>query len=139
MKRLFLFCLALILSIPALARAEGRAAADDGAIRPDLTAVEATRLMGNGINLGNTMEACDYTRGHFSDDPTEYETCWGQPQTTPEMLAAMKAAGFDTVRIPVAWMTNATPMPFEMKDYAIDEAYLARVREIVDYAREAGM
>lgn len=27
-------------------------------IRKELTAVELTRLMGNGINLGNTMEAC---------------------------------------------------------------------------------
>lgn len=139
MKRAFLFCLALLLSIPALARAEARAAGDDGSLRPALTAVEVTRLMGNGINLGNTMEACDTTRGHFSDDPAVYEACWGQPETTPQMFAAMKAAGFDTVRIPVAWMTNATAMPFQMKDYAISEAYLARVRQIVDYARDAGM
>ena len=59
--------------------------------------------------------------------------------TTPEMLLAMKQAGFDTIRIPVAWMTNASAMPFEMKDYTLDTAYLARVREIVDYARGAGM
>lgn len=139
MKRWFLICLALMLAIPAYACAEGRAAGDGGAVRPDLTAVEATRLMGNGINLGNTMEACDYARGCFSDDPAAYETYWGQPETTPEMLLAMKAAGFDTVRIPVAWMTNATAMPFEMKDYAIRESYLARVAAIVDYARAAGM
>lgn len=67
------------------------------------------------------------------------ETAWGQPVTTQAMLDGMKAAGFDTLRIPVAWMTNATAMPFEMKDYTISEAYLARVREIVDYARNAGM
>ena len=139
MKRWFLLCLALLLAIAAPTCAEGRAAGDDGSVRPALTAVEATRLMGNGINLGNTMEACDYSRGCFSDDPAVYESYWGQPVTTPEMLIAMKAAGFDTLRIPVAWMTNATAMPFEMRDYTVSERYLARVREIVDYARDAGM
>ncbi len=113
--------------------------ADDGSIRPELTAVEATRLMGNGINLGNTMEACDNTRGNYAATPKVYEVSWGQPVTTQAMLDGMKAAGFDTIRIPVAWMTNASSMPFGMKDYTLDEAYLARVKEIVDYARHAGM
>ena len=133
-------CAVLILSmlIPGAAWGES-ASGDDGTIRHALTAVEATCLMGNGINLGNTMEACDATRGRYSGDPKVYEVSWGQPVTTQAMLTAMKAAGFDTVRIPVAWMTNASPMPFEMKDCTLDESYLARVREIVDYARNAGM
>ena len=134
MKKMTVILLAILLLCFCLS-----ALADDGAVREGLTAVEATRLMGNGINLGNTMEACDNTRGHYSDDPTVYETGWGQPVTTQAMLDGMKAAGFDTIRIPVAWMTNATAMPFEMKDYTISEAYLARVKEIVDYARNAGM
>ena len=113
--------------------------ADDGSIRPELTAVEATRLMGNGINLGNTMEACDNTRGNYAEDPKVYEVSWGQPVTTRDMLAGMKSAGFDTLRIPVAWMTNASRMPFEMKDPTLSGAYLERVREIVDDARSVGM
>lgn len=133
---LFLALLMLCACLPALA--EG-ASGDDGTMREGLTAVEATRLMGNGINLGNTMEACDNTRGRYADEPAVYETAWGQPVTTQEMLTGMKEAGFDTIRIPVAWMTNATAMPYEMKDYTIDAAYLARVKEIVDYARNAGM
>ena len=128
----------MLLFACACAQAEEKAG-DDGVMREGLTAVEATRLMGNGINLGNTMEACDSTRGRYSDSPLVYETAWGQPVTTQEMLTGMKAAGFDTVRVPVAWMTNATRMPFDMKDYTLDESYLARVKEIVDYARNAGM
>ena len=129
----------LLCALPA-AMGEGEAMRkDDGSIREELTAVEATRLMGNGINLGNTMEACDSTRGNYSDDPLVYETGWGQPVTTQEMLLGMKAAGFDTIRIPVAWMTNASNMPFEMKDCTLNEAYLSRVRQIVDYARNAEM
>lgn len=54
------------------------------------------------------------------------------------MLLGMKQAGFDSIRIPVAWMTNATDL-FNNHDYTIDSAYLARVKEIVDYARTAGM
>lgn len=103
-------CAVLILSmlIPGAAWGES-ASGDDGTIRHALTAVEATCLMGNGINLGNTMEACDATRGRYSGDPKVYEVSWGQPVTTQAMLTAMKAAGFDTVRIPVAWMTNGQP------------------------------
>ena len=104
-----------------------------------LSAVEMTRRMGNGINLGNTLEACNSGAqgGMVSEDPHFYETSWGQPVTTPEMLRGMKAAGFDTIRIPVAWMTNATRL--NQGDYTIAEAYMARVEEIVHYALDAGM
>ena len=131
-----LFCLLLSLMalqlLPVLAEA-----ADDGMMREELTAVELTRLMGNGVNLGNTFEACDNVRGRFSADPKAYETYWGQPVTTQAMLDGMKAAGFDTIRIPVAWMTNAASLTHG--DYTIDLSYLARVKEVVDYARQADM
>ena len=138
MKQAFCILMLLSLLIPAAALGEEKTG-DNGAVRPELTAVEATRLMGNGINLGNTMEACDSTRGNYALTPKQYEISWGQPVTTQEMLTAMKAAGFDTIRIPVAWMTNASSMPFQMKDYTLDQKYLARVKTIVDYARNADM
>ncbi len=118
--------------------AAGGAAGEETPISA-LTAVEMTRLMGNGINLGNTMEACNNGArgGNTTDDPAFYETMWGQPVTTPEMLRGMKEAGFDTVRIPVAWMTNATRL--NQGDYTISEAYMNRVEEIVNYALDAGM
>ena len=102
-------------------------------------AVEMSRRMGNGINLGNTMEACNNGRngGNTTERPTYYETYWGQPVTTPEMLQSMKECGFDTIRIPVAWMTNATHL--NQGDYTISEAYMDRVEEIVNYAMDAGM
>jgi endoglucanase len=109
---------------------------DDGTIRTELTSAEVAQLMGNGINLGNTMEA--YGRSTLGTDAevTDYETCWGQPVTTQESISGMKAAGFDTIRIPVAW-TNM--MNFEEGDYTIAEAYLDRVEEIVNYARNEDM
>ena len=106
-------------------------------MREGLTALEATRLMGNGINLGNTLEACDNNVGIKTNTPLSYETHWGQPKTTQAMIDGMKAAGFDTIRIPVAWMTNATHL-YE-GDYTIDADYMDRVEEVVRYARKAGM
>lgn len=112
------------------------AKSDDSSVN-ELTATEVIKLMGNGINLGNTMEAY----GHESyvksgADPTSFETLWGQPVTTKEMIEDMKAMGFDTLRIPVAW-TNG--INFESGDYTIDERLMNRVDEIVNYALDADM
>ncbi|MBQ3667976.1 MAG: glycoside hydrolase family 5 protein, partial [Clostridia bacterium] len=105
----------------------------------DISSIELTRLMGNGTNLGNTFEACNNGAqyGNTTDDTSYYETLWGQPVTTPEILTGMKEAGFDTIRIPVAWMTNATHL--NKGDYTISATYLDRVEEVVNYALDADM
>lgn len=134
---LFSLMLAVLMLIPCVGSAEEADAVDNGVMREGLTALEATRLMGNGINLGNTLEACDNNVGIKTNTPLSYETYWGQPKTTQAMIDGMKAAGFDTIRIPVAWMTNATHL-YE-GDYTIDADYMDRVEEVVRYARKAGM
>ena len=134
---LFSLMLAVLMLIPCVGSAEEAEAVDNGVMREGLPALEATRLMGNGINLGNTLEACDNNVGIKTNTPLSYETHWGQPKTTQAMIDGMKAAGFDTIRIPVAWMTNATHL-YE-GDYTIDADYMDRVEEVVRYARKAGM
>ena len=134
---LFSLMLAVLMLIPCVGSSEEAEAVDNGVMREGLTALEATRLMGNGINLGNTLEACDNNVGIKTNTPLSYETHWGQPKTTQAMIDGMKAAGFDTIRIPVAWMTNATHL-YE-GDYTIDADYMDRVEEVVRYARKAGM
>ena len=99
---LFSLMLAVLMLIPCVGSAEEAEAVDNGVMREGLTALEATRLMGNGINLGNTLEACDNNVGIKTNTPLSYETHWGQPKTTQAMIDGMKAAGFDTIRIPVA-------------------------------------
>lgn len=102
----------------------------------DLTSLEVIRLMGNGTNLGNTLEAYNH-QGYLNGmNPADMETGWGQPYTTAEMIQGMKDAGFDTIRIPVAW-TNG--MNFESGDYTIDERLMARVEQVVNYALDADM
>lgn len=98
---------------------------------PD-TSVEVVWDMGNGINLGNTMEACgDWING---SSPQDFETAWGQPLTTKAIIEGMKEAGFDSVRIPVAWSNMMSK-----DDYTIDPAYLDRVEQIVKWVLEADM
>ena len=50
------------------------------------------------------------------------------------MIDDIKNSGLDTLRIPVAW---ANTMDFVNGDYTINEAQLARVKEIVDMAYNA--
>jgi endoglucanase len=74
-------------------------------------------------NLGNTLDAI----------PTE--TAWGNPLTTKAMFDTVRAAGFRSVRIPVTWSNaQATTAP-----YTIDPAYMARVKQVVDWAIEDGL
>ncbi len=109
--------------------------ADDSGIN-EMTALEVSVLMGNGINLGNTLEAYNHQGYLNGGDPTSSETVWGMPTTTREMIDGMKAAGFDTLRVPVAW-TNG--MNYESGDYTIDERLMNRVEEVVNYALDADM
>ena len=116
--------------------ANGIETMDNGYMRKDLSAFELTVLMGNGINLGNTMEAYGHISLGTEAPVSSYETLWSQPVTTQEMITGMKNAGFDTLRIPVAW-TNA--MDYESGDYTIREDYLNRVEEIINYALNENM
>ena len=93
------------------------------------TAAEIAADMGLGWNLGNTLDA------HFSGQHqgTESETCWGMPETTKDTILAVKAKGFNTIRVPVTWYNH---MDSENK---VDAAWMARVKEVVNYAYDEGM
>jgi len=98
-----------------------------------------------GWNLGNTMEAyeaadCDKITYQWipsvgSNNPSDYETCWGAPVTTQEMIDGVKAAGFNTVRIPVFWGN----MMANDGTWTINADYIGRVKEIVDYCMNDGL
>lgn len=68
--------------------------------------------MGAGWNLGNTMELIGV-----------------QPIPTKALFDSVKAAGFKTVRIPAAWNMHA-----DQSTHAIDPAWMAQVKQVVDYA-----
>jgi aryl-phospho-beta-D-glucosidase BglC (GH1 family) len=74
-----------------------------------------------GWNLGNTLE------------PPCGEGCWA-PAATQALINAVAANGFNTIRIPVAWDSHANS-----RTLVIDAAWLARVKQVVDWSRAAGL
>ena len=102
----------------------------------DISTKELVRDMGIGINLGNTMEACGDWIAEYSDgQPKDYETAWGSPVITKEIIEGIAKEGFGVLRIPVAWSN----MMKEDGTYTINTAYDARVHEIVDWTLGCGM
>jgi aryl-phospho-beta-D-glucosidase BglC (GH1 family) len=96
---------------------------EDKPAAESLTAAETVAAMQPGWNLGNSLDAVG-----------EDETAWGNPRITPELLDAIRAEGFNSIRIPITWSAHQD----EAAPYAIDADYLARVREVVDLALEDG-
>ncbi|MEJ6952597.1 dockerin type I repeat-containing protein [Natronospora cellulosivora (SeqCode)] len=91
----------------------------------NISTMELIKDMGIGWNLGNSLEACgEWINGNSISD---YETAWGNPLTTQEMIAGIKDIGFNSVRIPVAWSNLMTD------DYTIDLELMDRVEEVVNY------
>lgn len=80
------------------------------------TAPQVAANMKVGWNLGNTLEA------------TGGETNWGNPQANQQLINSVKASGFNTVRLPVSWDQYAN-----QSNNQIDAAWMARVKEVVDY------
>ena len=98
---------------------------------PDNEAMAFLREMGIGWNLGNTMDA-------HADPlwcaPMDLEGAWCGVKTSQGVFTALKEAGFSTVRIPVSWHNHLTDDQF-----TIDEAWLSRVEQLVDWALDSGL
>lgn len=92
------------------------------------SADKAVRSINAGINLGNTLDSCGEWIGLYTEaKPSDYETAWGNPVTTPEIIRVMKSAGFDAIRVPVTWAEHID------EKGNIDKVWLDRVQEVVDY------
>ncbi len=116
---------------------------DNGKMRKNMTAMEYSQEMRVGLNLGNTFDGfwenlSNKTSGASvigSNTPQDYEKCWGATVTTPECINGIKEAGFNTIRIPVYWGN----MMEDNGEYKINGSFIARVKEVVDYARKSGL
>jgi hypothetical protein len=76
-----------------------------------------------GWNLGNSLEAI-----------------WGYSYPTAAPFYTAANAGFNAVRIPCAWDSNATTnTTSNATNYPINPTYMARVKQTVDFALAAGM
>ncbi len=100
----------------------------------DMTTMEIVRDMGVGINLGNTFESCGDWIAQWGDGtPKSYETAWGSPEITQDMIQGYVDEGFGVIRIPVAWSNMMG------ENYTISSEYLARVKQVVDWSLDTGM
>lgn len=92
----------------------------------DISAWELVKEMTYGWNLGNTMDAT-------GNNGLGNETAWQPTKTTKGMYDLLAENGFNVARIPVTWDSHMD------ENYNVDSEWMARVREIVDYAIDDGM
>ncbi|GAA3437585.1 cellulase family glycosylhydrolase [Kutzneria kofuensis] len=85
--------------------------------------MKAVAAMQPSWNLGNTLDA-------IPD-----ETSWGNPLTTKALFDTIRAEGFRSVRIPVTWSGHASATA----PYTIDPTFMARVKQVVDWALADGL
>ncbi len=78
-----------------------------------------------GWNLGNTLEAMSKVNGVYVGS----ETVWGNAKATEAFIKAVKAAGFNAIRIPCAWDVYVE----DRNTYKIKDSWMTRVKEVVNY------
>ena len=116
-------------------------------------ASESVRNMGTGWNLGNTLDSNSgnadnmWIEAWSARTPKDYETAWGQPETTRELIHMFKEAGFGAIRVPVTWYPHmgtvtVSGAKWDMgtwTGYDIDPVWMARVKEVVGFVLEEDM
>ena len=93
-----------------------------------------------GWNLGNSLESCisdldgDATPDIIpTDGETPDETFWGNPIVSEQLFRALTDSGINAVRLPITWRGHID------EDGNIDETWLNRVQQVVDFAYNCGM
>ncbi len=91
---------------------------------PENEALSFVKKMKIGWNLGNTLDA---VADPAPADDLSLESAWCGVKTTEELILNIKNGGFNTVRVPVSWHNHVDG------NYKINEPFLNRVQEVVDY------
>ncbi len=116
------------------------------------SATSAVTNMRVGWNLGNTLDSNSGATDNMwiekwsARNPSDYETAWGQPVTTEATIKMFKEAGFNAIRVPVTWYPHmgvqVNDLKWDLSAWSptqVDAAWMARVKEIVDYVVNNGM
>lgn len=87
-----------------------------------------------GWNLGNSLDVTgDWILQSTGGTVEDFETAWGNPVTPPTLMQKLKSMGIHAVRVPITWNHH-----FDDQGN-IDADWMARVKEIVDWAMEADL
>ena len=99
------------------------------------TAMDISKLMYPGWNLGNTLEAGS-SDNNWKNVGVGTEIGWQSTKTTQQVIDFVKAQGFKSVRIPCAWVMGHIT---DAEKCTIDPAWMKRVQEVVDYCIADGL
>lgn len=96
----------------------------------DISTFDVIKEMGIGINLGNTFESvAGWIDKWGPHTPNSYETAWGSPTVTQDIIKGYAKEGFGVLRIPVAW---SNLMSTDGK-YTISSDYITRIKEVINW------
>ncbi|MCW8311208.1 glycoside hydrolase family 5 protein [Sphingobacterium sp. InxBP1] len=102
-------------------------------IRENFSTGQLVNEMGLGINLGNALDATgDWI---VPSSIANYETAWGSPIITKEIIEGYAKAGYSSLRIPVTWSN----MMINNENYRIHPDLLNRVESILNWTLDCGM
>lgn len=96
-------------------------------------AMRFVKSLGNGINIGNSLDVKGLRERIPEATVTDFEVYWGNPVSTPELFQTIARSGIRSVRIPVSWGEHLGDGD------RIDPEWMARVEEVVDDALDAGL
>lgn len=103
----------------------------EGDFDTTISGIDLAKNMKVGWNLAMTLEAHD--NNYHTYHGLAAETYWHSPYTTKEIIHLPKATGYSSIRIPVTWYYHIID-----DKYTIDPKWMARVKQIVDWAIEDG-
>ena len=143
-KRVCAFVLAGVLTLTGIFAGNGSVSAETctstqkrEGINRSTKSMAYVKAMGSGWNLGNSMDSI-----HTDEtEPDRGEESWGNPKVTKKLLKEVKKKGYKSIRIPLTfyrrYTVNNNAKDGEYK-YVINEDYLNRAKEIVDWALDDG-
>jgi endoglucanase len=116
--------------LPEITSAQSDSIAPDQTNMSTKSSLDFMKEIRIGWNVGNTLEAIDSSTAGWVPG----ETKWGNPRITQQLIDSVKAAGFNAIRLPVAWslFSNKTT-------WTIQKSWLDRVDTVVNYALGRGM
>lgn len=95
--------------------------------------IRFVKKLGNGINLGNSLDAHGASKHKETPTVEDYETYWHNPPISDALLQAVKEAGIELVRIPVTWEEHLD------EDGRVDASWIDRVDHVVRSALDLGL
>lgn len=116
---------------------------EDYDIPSNMLDISSQQLVSNiriGWNLGNTLESCvsgldgDELPNVVPENGSEPdETLWGNPPANVHLFETLVDSRINAVRLPITWRDHVD------ENWDIDENWLNRIQQVVDYAFDCGM